>query len=309
MKPIIFVKTGMLVLTFSIAFLAEGQGCSDAGFCTLGSFKHGPATEKNYKHRLSVQLPVGTGDENVFVLAPALQYELTLKNLSFLGKLTGNYADGNLGSLAGAGDLFLTASYTFPSQKWTWQGTAGVKIPLDPSNSSENGFPLPLQYQSSLGTFDIIAGLTATNKGWSLSAAIQQPLTKENKNGFLPEFWNGKPEAGNYPPSNRFQRRGDLLFRASKTFSTPGKWQFQAGLLNIYHLGMDRYTAVTPSQRVVAIEGSGGLTINITGGAWYQASKKLRIGISGGTPALARDVRPDGLTRQWVLSPEINWQF
>jgi len=311
MKYIHLYRTGLIVIICTLNLQqAISQGCSDAGFCTIGSFKHSPVAQKNFKQRLSLQTPIGMGDENVAVFTPAIQYELEIKKLTLQGKITANYATGNLGNVFGAGDIFLTGSYLFSaSKKWQWLGTGGLKLPLDPSNSSEGGYPLPLQYQSSLGTVDIIAGLTAVNRSWRLSFALQQPLTKANKNGFLQEYGNDDPEAARYPASNRLQRKGDLLLRMSKDFSTSGKWQFNAGLLNIWHLGKDRYSAIAPEQKVTAIEGSQGLTINITGSVFYKVSEKLRLGISGGTPVVAREVRPDGLTRSWVLSPEISWQF
>jgi hypothetical protein len=306
----IYMQVFVMLIVIGSVQQAASQGCSDAGFCSIGTFKHTPEKGKEFKHKISIQLPVGIGDENVAVFTPALQYEVQIKKIMLQAKVTSNYASGNLGSVFGAGDVYLTGSYAFPtSGKWQLQGTGGIKLPLDKSNSSEKGMPLPQQYQSSLGTIDVITGITASNNGWSISAAWQQPLTKENKNGFLQEYWNGKPEANNYPASNRLQRKADVLLRVGKNFSANNKWQFNAGLLSIYHLGKDKYTAITPVQRVLAIDGSEGLTINITGSAWYQVSKKMRVGVAAGVPALVRDIRPDGLTRQWVLSPEISWQF
>jgi hypothetical protein len=310
LKKGMYLPVIVWIILISTIQQAASQGCSDAGFCSIGPFKHTPEKEEGFKHKISWQLPVGIGDENVFVFTPALQYEVQVRKLLLQAKITANYANGNLGSVLGAGDIYLTGSYAFSTSGiWQLQGTAGIKLPLDQSNSSEVGMPLPLQYQSSLGTVDIITGITASNNGWSISAAWQQPLTRENKNGFLQEYWNGKPEANKYPASNRLQRKGDVLIRVGKNFAAGNKWQFNTGLLSIYHLGKDKYTAITPVQRVLAIDGSEGLTINITGSAWYQINKKIRMGISAGVPAVVRDIRPDGLTRQWVLSPEISWQF
>lgn len=300
---------------FALFLLINGektlaQGCSDAGFCTIGSFKQQPVAVQLLKHRVGLQLTAGSGDENVFVFTPALQYDLQAGKWSVQAKLAGNYASGNLASVWAPGDLYLSSTRVF-GQKGNrrWQATAGLKIPLSAPDLSDKGRPLPMQYQGSLGTLDLIAGLTGNFDSWNFSFALQQPLTGENSNGFLPEYWNGHPDAIAYPPSNRFQRRGDLLFRAGKNFTAGPKWSFTAGLLSIFHLGKDRYAAIQPFQQLRVINGSEGLTINLTGSAWLRLSKKTRLGLSAGKPLLVRDVRPDGLTRSWIISPEISWQF
>lgn len=133
--------------------------------------------------------PIGQGDENVLVWTPGLPYDYFSKNkLNLQARVTPNYANGNLGTAFGPGDIYLSA---FKSKllkgNWNLTSTLGVKIPLSPSNISEAGMPLPMQYQSSLGTFDVIAGLTFSDKQWQFSVGYQHPLSGENKNGFLPE--------------------------------------------------------------------------------------------------------------------------
>jgi hypothetical protein len=102
--------------------------------------------------------------------------------------VTPNYANGNLGTAFGPGDIYLSASKSkLLKGNWNLTSTLGVKIPLSQSNISEAGMPLPIQYQSSLGTFDVIAGLTFSDKQWQFSVGYQQPLSGENKNSYLPE--------------------------------------------------------------------------------------------------------------------------
>jgi hypothetical protein len=291
-----------------------GQGCSDAGFCTIGSFKPEPPLAENKKksaQRISFFSPIGQGDASVFVWTPALQYDyFTEKGWNFQGKITSNYASGNLGTHFGAGDIFLSASKANGLKNgWNLIYTLGTKIPLNQANASEGGMPLPMQYQSSLGTFDAIAGVTFANPFWQFSAGYQQPLSGENKNGFLPEFWNGKPEADGYPPSYRLQRKADMLLRASRNFRLSPGFDINAGLLGIFHLGEDQFTNPFEGDRKVAIEGSSGMTLNATATAFWKINDKTRIGITGGVPLAVREVRPDGLTRSWVLVPELNISF
>jgi hypothetical protein len=210
----------------------------------------------------------------------------------------------------GAGDIYLSASREKALKSdWFFTYTAGFKIPLNQANASEMGMPLPMQYQSSLGTFDVIAGFTINSPQWQFSAAYQQPLSGENRNGFLPEYWNGKPEADNYPPSFMLDRKGDVLLRASRNFRPSPTVGFNTGLLGIFHLGNDKYTNPFEGNRVIPIEGSSGLTLNLTGAVYWQAGKNTQVGLTAGVPLVVRDVRPDGLTRSWVVSPEISWSF
>ncbi len=302
----------VVILSFTKVF---SQGCSDAGFCTIGALKPLPpgdnSPENKGIHRISFLTPIGQGDESVFVLTPGVQYDyFSPKGLNLQARITANYADGNLGTAFGAGDIYLSASRTKAlNENWTFTPTLGVKIPLSQSNISEAGMPLPMQYQSSLGTFDVIAGLTFAQKHWQFSAGYQQPLSGENKNGFLPEFWNGKPESMNYPSTFSFNRRGDVLLKGSRNFGKDNSLYFNAGLLAIYHLGEDEYTNPFEGNMIQPIDGSFGLTLNLTGAAFWQVGKKTRLGITAGVPLVVRDVRPDGLTRSWVIAPEVSWSF
>jgi hypothetical protein len=309
------IITVIVLVNFLISYACFSQGCSDAGFCTIGALKpsiiSSEGKDKHPKHQFTFLTPIGQGDENVLVWTPGLQYDYFSKNnLNLQARITANYASGNLGTAFGPGDIYLSASRTKALKgNWTFTPTLGVKIPLSQSNISEAGMPLPMQYQSSLGTFDVIAGLTFSDKHWQFSAGYQQPLTGKNKNGFLPEYWNGKPESMNYPSTFSFDRKGDILLRAARSFAKGNHLAFNAGLLAIYHLGEDNYTNPFEGNRVTAIDGSQGLTLNLTGAAYWQAGKRTRLGLTAGVPVVVRDVRPDGLTRSWVLAPEISWSF
>jgi hypothetical protein len=80
-------------------------------------------------------------------------------------------------------------------------------------------------------------------------------------------------------------------------------------LLGIYHLGEDTYADASTRDNAIPLEGSQGLTLHVTAVVLWQVKDKLRIGITGGAPVIARDARPDGLTRKFVLAPEIRWSL
>lgn len=298
--------SALLILNLS----AIGQGCSDAGFCTIGNLGHSRANHSLQQQKLSFLLPLGVGDENVLVFSPGIQYDNKLsENWSVQGKLTANYADGNLGSAFGLGDLFLSGTHTFIGKKnWNTSITLGTKILLNLGNLKVDDKALPMQYQSSLGTVDLITGFSLGNESWQFSLGWQQPLSGINRNNFLPAYWD-TPEAEKYPPSNDFNRRGDVLLRAGHIFTMKQKFSLTPGLLGIYHLSEDTYIDGNISNGPIPIIGSQGLTLNVTLAGSWNVSEKLTIGFSAGAPVVARDVRPDGLTRSIVISPEISWNF
>ena len=59
----------------------------------------------------------------------------------------------------------------------------------------------------------------------------------------------------------------------------------------------------------IELKGSEGITINGTAAVKYKLNNKFSIALSGGVPFVVRDIRPDGLTRKFVLSPEIIFNF
>ena len=304
-------KVFIFCLGFSVLLIgsAGAQGCSDAGFCSVGNLgiNH---HQKNTRQYLKLSLPVGAGDEDVFVFTPALEYGIQINtHWQLQGKLTANYASGNLGNAFGAGDVIISGTYLVnPKKEWVTSFTLGTKLPLNQSNLKVNGLSLPMQYQSSLGTVDIIAGVAAESGKWQFASGLQQPVSGSNQNHFLPVYYNQK-EAAAYPSTNNFNRKGDVLVRANYKFTAQSKLQFSGGLLAIYHLGKDTYIDASIQNSPIAINGSQGLTLNATGLLKFMVNKKLEIGITGGVPLVVRDVRPDGLTRSFVFAPHLNFQF
>lgn len=296
------------MLSFKKSF---AQGCSDAGFCSVGILKPLSSDSLGFKKQtLTLLLTDGLGDEGTNVFTPAIQYDNRInEKWEVQAKVTANYASGNLGDAAGLGDIFLSASYTAPTKsKWSKSFTLGTKLFLNNSNILYENKPLPMVYQSSLGTIDALAGFTVTNLRWLFSAGFQLPLTGENDNTFLPETYNS-PDANNYPPSDSLNRKADALLRVGYNIIANEKWKLNAGLLGIYHLQNDTYRDFSISNDAIEIDGSQGLTLNATFALRYQLNDKFAFGLSGGLPLVVRDVRPDGLTRSLVMSPEINFNF
>lgn len=301
----------LFLLAVQIFYVSRSQGCSDAGFCTIGNQSPGFQEKAgSSNHSLGFVSAMGVGDEGVMVISPALEYNFFLSSSwAFQAKITAGYASGNLGTATGPGDIFLAGNYYFNRDaNWKTSATIGIKLPLNQSDLSKNELTYPMQYQSSLGTTDILLGFSMNNNRWMFSAGWQQPISGTNKNSFIASQWSD-PDAINYPPSNQFNRKADLLFRSNYSFIKNSKMLLNGGILGIYHLENDRYLFESPVFSPAEIYGSKGLTLNLTTSLQLELSKKFNLGFSAGMPLIVREQRPDGLTRKFVLAPELSFRF
>ena len=181
--------------------------------------------------------------------------------------------------------------------------TLGTKIPLSNSDRSLDGVPLPMDYQSSLGTFDLIIGLGYDINKLRLVAALQQPIT-QNNNQFLSSLYPDTSPLSNFQSTNQFIRKGDFIFRASYPVSLGKNLRLTPSLLPIVHLGKDKFTDEFGVEQ--EIEGSQGLTLNANIYLDYEINSKNILQLSTGFPFIVRESRPDGLTRSFVLALEYN---
>lgn len=74
--------------------------------------------------------------------------------------------------------------------------------------------------------------------------------------------------------TDNFNRKGDVLLRATYSKQLNSTILLQGGILNIYHLSEDTYEEDDGIMiQRLPIEGSRGLTINVTGSAWLAIKK------------------------------------
>lgn len=307
------------ILLFCLSFFAThtfSQGCSDAGFCSVASLKETPGDSTElYKGKLTIGTSFGKGDNATTIFTPFLQYDHFLgERVSIQGKLTGNVASGDLGSASGFGDFYVTGSYIHSSKKvLKWAFSLGAKLPLSDANIEQDGRSLPLVYQSSLGTYDLIGGIRLSVKNASGTIGIQYPLFTTNpsnravsENTFDPSYWL-LPAAGAYPRTANFTRKPDALLKFEYLVKIKKRLRFTPGVLGIYHLANDEYTLVN-GVRAEHI-GSQGLTVNLTLNTSFALSSNWHVSLIAGAPVVVRDSRPDGLTRHFVLAPQISYRY
>lgn len=272
----------------------QAQGCSDAGACSIESFTPAAAAP-TLLNEVSVGVNAGAADHDIFVLGGQLGYTRRFGSFSVDTKLTYTAQSGNDISESGLGDVFVIANYK-PSLSFTV--SAGVKVPTNKADKSLYNKDLPMDYQSSLGTLDLILGVSFQKNNWLLALGYQQPL-QQNENQYNP--WGWYDPLWDFEYTVGFERKSDVLLRISRILKLTDKLTVAPGLLPIYHLDEDEVDAQGTS---FPIEGSSGLTLNATAHFLLQVSAKNKLGFNIGFPLVVRETRPDGLTRSFVVGVE-----
>lgn len=298
MKKIIFIVVILLAANMT------AQGCSDAGICSIN---HGfTIEEKKFKNTLEFAAIYGEGEADVVYFSPYIAYTKRFNDrFSFTGKVTFSIANGSFGTRSQLGDAFLIGNYTFKEKhEQQWSVLSGFKFPFTASNLKINGYSLPLDYQSSLGTIDLFLGTNWHYKHWDINGALQLPVVNLNKNSYFKEYGG----TNDFPSTNLFRRKPDALVRATYAIKTPNKkFTFKPNVLFIYHLGEDSFENIFGRRE--SIQGSDGLTINGILITSYTVSKQSSLELTLAAPFVVRDIRPDGLTRSFVAGIQYQYSF
>ncbi|HEX6171593.1 MAG TPA: hypothetical protein VFZ33_18035, partial [Chitinophagaceae bacterium] len=156
------IGTFSLVIFFIVK--ANAQGCSDAGVCTLHSIKNnaeGHESRDGKKNDVSVGFAYGIGERSTNNYTGYLEYTRTITNrTSVTGKLGYSFINGELANTNGLTDLFLSVNHAFDvNKKWQKSFVVGLKLPFDDADIIKNGIHLPMPYQTSLGTTDLVLAI------------------------------------------------------------------------------------------------------------------------------------------------------
>ncbi|MCZ6520622.1 MAG: hypothetical protein O6848_03930 [Bacteroidetes bacterium] len=185
-------QTILLALGILFSGFIRAQGCSDAGVCTIGSLKNHHISDTIYSS-LSVSNTSGFGEAGgsiIYVQTSLIEGKLRIYKNGYLNlKIPVKLAFGNLGNTAGLGDIALSYSHSLLKREdRNLIFTIGGIFPSNDSDKKEDGLPLPMDYQSSLGSYDIIIGSSYSISLWQLVIGYQHPFNR-NKNGFLHSAW------------------------------------------------------------------------------------------------------------------------
>lgn len=304
----------IVAFIFGVVLICKlnAQGCSDAGVCTLHSIKNNAEAHESGEGRnndISIGFAYGKGERSTNNYTGYVEYTRSVtQRTSVTGKLGYSFIHGELANTNGPTDLFLSVNHAFDiKNKWKKSFVVGLKLPFDGADIVENGIHLPMPYQTSLGTIDIVLALNYNRKNFGATLALQQPLKPRNENEFLPGGFPSQPLTSNYWPTNQFERKGDLVGRISYSFKTGSRFSIRPSLLGIFHLGNDTYEDANKTRR--AIFNSNGLTLNANVFIDYRLKNGSGFELSLGAPFVVREQRPDGLTRSFVTSLEYQFSF
>ncbi|MEO5582033.1 MAG: hypothetical protein ABIR66_05035, partial [Saprospiraceae bacterium] len=256
------------------------------------------------KNQLKAGLSYGGADHSISIFGVHVEYNRQInKKLGINAKLTSISQSGNGISAFGLSDLFINANYI---AKEIGTLTFGFKLPMNNGNKLKNKLPLPMDYQSSLGSLDFILGISHDVDKFQLTFAIQQPLG-QNQNQFVATDYPATSPLRQFQTTNKFNRRADIMVRVAYPITVNEKFKITPSLLPILHLGKDKFTDAQKVERV--IDGSGGLTLNGAVHADYKIDNENSFQFSLGVPFIVRKLRPDGLTRSFITALEYRMNF
>ena len=301
------------LLLIVLSYMAQGQGCSDAGFCTMGAMKPDQAFHKKVDIKLkSIELSqyVATTRFGDVVLAYTADVSVALGNKTAIqGKLPYMLVYGELANTNGVGDVSFSLTQSIVKKpSYQFNLTLGTKIPTGKATKlSNDGRPLPMYYQSTLGTYDLILGASVISKKWLFAVGIQHPFN-EIKNGFKWGAWTDSDlteKANQYPVSQFLKRGTDVMLRLERNFRF-SRFNVNIGLLPIYRLNQDVITAPKTGERVESVD-SNGLALSAILGMGYRFSTRSALKFVLGARLIRRAKNPDGLSRELVNT--IGYQF
>ena len=290
-----------------------GQGCSDAGFCSMGAMK----PDQHFSKKLQVKLRsieisqyVGRTRFESYIFATSLDVNLGLgqrNTIQFKVPYMRSTGRENW-NISGIGDISLSFTRNLINREaFQVNATIGAKIPTNNSDQriDNNGIPrpVPMYYQTSLGTYDLVLGLSLISRDWLVAFGYQQPLIHNNENQFVHEDWSEHPlfaQIQHYPESPNLRRRSDIMMRVERNFRF-SRFSFNVGLLPIYRFRKDRVTFSEEEGEIDAAK-SDGLALSLLFGMAYRFSTKSQLKFLFGDRLYERVFNPDGLSREQVFS-------
>ncbi|HEY5690470.1 MAG TPA: hypothetical protein VIS49_03350 [Cyclobacteriaceae bacterium] len=307
------------ILTVTLSITAFGQGCSDAGFCTMGAMKPDQPFNKKVEFKLrSMELSFYRGTTTtspiVYVATADLNFSINRKTF-FQVKLPYQAIKGNFGKTSGLSDISLSLTRTLKStDKYDVNFTIGGKIPsndADISDPSRNNIVFPMYYQTSLGTYDIVSGISLKTRNWLFATGIQKPFN-EIKNTFKWSEWQSPvyPDFNyvkTYNQSNKLKRGTDVMLRAERNFRF-SQWNVSLGILPIIRISKDEIEDPNTGLRR-KLDGTTGMAFSTITTVGYSFTVRSGVRLLMGYKLTDRKVNPDGLTRNMVTTVSYLYRF
>ena len=245
----------------------------------------------------------------IYVATADMNFSLNSKT-SFQIKLPYQAVQGRLANTSGMGDVSLCITRSlFSSEKFDVNLTVGGKIPTNKSNKkNDEGASLPMYYQTSLGTYDFITGLSLISRNWLFATGIQHPFNTNN-NQFLWKEWpdeNDSTYIKKYFNARNLKRGTDVMVRIERNFRF-SRFNFSLGILPIYRINHDKIE--NEKGVIIKPEGAIGLAMSGIATAGYSFNVRSGVKILIGRKFVQRDNNPDGLTRHLVSTVSYVYRF
>lgn len=324
-KQIFSTAFHISILLFS-PLLLFSQGCSDAGFCTMGAMKPNQQFSRKISPKLrSVELGqyIGVNKLSDVIMSYTADINIGLSSkYTVQVKVPYMVVLGKLANTNGLGDISLSASRNLiAKERYQLNFTLGTKIPPNSGNitTERNGkiVPLPNYYQTSLGTYDIIVGMSFITKKWLIATGYQQALNS-NGNQYLWGPWNKSGSADSliaqkYPVCKDLHRGKDIMLRIERNFRL-ARFNAHVGLLGIYRISEDEFTNKLNQRQ--KMPGTTGLAMTGITGVGYSFSARSAIKVIFGVVLVQRyqsaalqGLSLDGLSREFVNTIGYEFRF
>ncbi|MEL6562563.1 MAG: hypothetical protein AAFQ94_30615 [Bacteroidota bacterium] len=303
----------VMLLTQNSAF---SQGCSSAGFCTMGVLKADQKFSSVRNLKLNYiefnQLVAFSGlGEDIHATTIDAAFSMGDKN-QLQVRIPYVFVNGPFANTRGVGDIYIAYSRNIIKKKeYSISAMLGTKIPRASTNlTTEAGNPLPLYYSPSLGTNDIVLGASFINKKWLLGIGYQQPLfNATTDNQFSPLAWEGTElaeQATRYDASTNYKRGADIMLRLERNFRF-GRYNFFLGSMPVFRVTSDQIT--DEDGNTTTLDDARGLSLTGIVGGGYSINARMMIKVFYGNTLIRKDVNPDGLLKTSVITLTAKYNF
>ncbi len=297
------LRFALFLMFFCMVTAGYSQGCSDAGFCTIGNFNDdtvGIRSNKFFKNEIDLSFIYGTHGKYQRFYQPQINYRRIMNNGSFIElRLPLNIATDRSSGITttGIGDAIITYNNKFKIKKALFRYSAGLRVSFSDASKGHTFDIYPMYLQSGLGTTDILAVINFDSKYLSISSGVQLPVIQYNRNE------QALPLNNQFVYAYGFRRMADGLLKLTGHLNF-SKLKLSGGLLSIFHFADDNYYYYGGK---LVLPGSKGVTLNIDMEATYPLSKKIKLNFLFAEPIITRKNIPDGLARSRVYAPKITF--
>ncbi|MFM8742875.1 MAG: hypothetical protein ACKODM_06050 [Cytophagales bacterium] len=291
------------LLVVHVAILvAQAQGCSDSGFCTMGALRPDQpfsARTKIKLHSIEITQHLGTTKYGDWIHASFVDANFIVgKRNSFQLRAPAYMViEGNMPTVRGWGDTYLSLTrQLYLNDYFQLNATLGGKI-YTTATSIDNA--MPMYQQTTQGSNDLMIGVSLISKKWMIAVGYQRPLNA-TRNTFHPQQFVAtelEEAAGRYAPSVGLLRGDDMALRIEKNFRL-ARWNFFVGTLNLFRSTPDQI--LDSEGKLQTVNGSQGLSSNLLTGVGYQFNVQSGIRLLMAGKLTERAQSPDGLSRDFV---------